>query len=91
MLVHVAFFDGNPVPYYFVNVTNLSRDREVEVTHVWFPDVDPQSGILLVERPLPVRQGCDESWEAWIELARLGDVAHTRRRSPASGCQLARS
>jgi hypothetical protein len=72
VLVHPAVFRGNPTPYYFVNVTNLSRDREVEVTHVWF-DVDPPAHVLRAERPLPVRLRGDESWETWIEFAK---VAH---------------
>ncbi len=68
VLVHSAFFRGKTIPYYFVNVTNLSRDREIEVTHAWF-DVEPPLHVLRAERPLPVRLRCDESWETWIELA----------------------
>ena len=76
MLVHGASFVGNPVPFLFVNVTNLSRDRDIEVTHVWFA-VDPPVHVLLShERPLPVRLRPDESWEAWIEAAKLGSAPH---------------
>src|SRR5437588_3430988 len=70
VLVHAAFFQGSRVPYYFVNVTNLSRDRDVEVTHVWF-DVDPPLPLTLSARPLPVRLRSDESWETWVELGKL--------------------
>ena len=70
VLVHPAVFRGDLTPCYFVNVTNLSRDREVEVTHVWF-DVDSPVHVLRPERPLPVRLRGDESWETWIEFAKL--------------------
>jgi hypothetical protein len=74
VLVHQASFVGNPVPFLFVNVTNLSRDRDIEVTHVWFA-VDPPVHVLLSqERPLPVRLRPDESWEAWVETAKLGSA-----------------
>jgi hypothetical protein len=53
-------------------VTNLSRDRGVEVTHVWF-DTEPPVHVLLAERPLPVRLRSDESWETWVEAGKLWD------------------
>jgi hypothetical protein len=38
--VHRARFVKSPVEYYFLNVTNLSQNRVVEVTHIWqqFPE-----------------------------------------------------
>lgn len=71
------YFQGGPVPFYFVKVTNLSSARDVVITHVWFeaaPTVHP----LLRERPLPQRLRPDETWEAWIPAA---DLAHPRRRT----------
>ena len=48
--VHRAFFDGGQ-ECYFVNVTNVSLNREVEVTHVWF-DLSPRvHAIRPSERP----------------------------------------
>jgi hypothetical protein len=74
--VHRAFFVGRPSsPAYFVNVTNLSRDREVEVTHVWF-DTQPRVHVLRPERPLPKRLRPDESWETWIECGNLPDAVN---------------
>lgn len=70
VLVHAAFFQGSRIPYYFVNVTNLSRDRDVEVTHVWF-DVQPPLPLVLSQRPLPIRLRPDESWETWVEAGKL--------------------
>jgi len=78
--VHLAFFTGGRVPYRFVNVVNLSRGREVEVTHVWF-DVEPRVDVLLTERLLPVRLRADESWEAWIEATKVGNVRNPETRA----------
>ena len=72
--VHTAYVrNGNPTPYYFVNVTNTSSTRDVEVTHAWFA-TNPPVHILNSHRPLPVRLQHDEPWETCIEVARLPDV-----------------
>jgi len=72
--VHTAYFgNGNPTAYYFVNVTNTSSTRDVEVTHVWFA-TNPPVHILNLYRPLPVRLQYGEPWETCIEVARLPDV-----------------
>ncbi len=65
--VHAAYFrNGNPTPYYFVNVTNRSRSRDVEITHVWFA-TDPEVRVLNPGRPLlHVRLQYDQPWETWI-------------------------
>jgi hypothetical protein len=51
--------------YYFINVTNISLNREVEITHAWF-DCSPQVHVLRPERPLPKRLKADETWETWV-------------------------
>jgi hypothetical protein len=71
--VHSAYFVDGEVPYLFINVVNLSHDREVEVTHVWF-DIDPRVDVLLTERP-------DESWEAWVEAAKVAHVSSPETRA----------
>ena len=80
MLVHQAFFVGNRVPFLFINVVNLSRDRDVELTHVWF-DVEPSVHVVLADRALPVRLRPDESWEAWTEWGKLAEYAHPETRA----------
>jgi hypothetical protein len=70
VLVHLANFQGTGRACYFVNVTNLSHNREVEMTHVWF-DVTPQVHALPPDRPLPKRLRPDETWETWVESDRL--------------------
>lgn len=71
--VHRAsFVNGNVYgpDCYFINVTNLSPDREVEITHVWF-EWSPQIHVIRAERPLPRRLKLDESWETWLEINEL--------------------
>ena len=67
VLAHEAVFLTSPPsePHYFVKVTNLSPQREVEVTHIWF-DTDPVVHILNPQRPLPARLRLDETYETWI-------------------------
>ena len=78
--VHLAFFAGGRVPFLFVNVVNLSHDREIEITHVWF-DVEPRVDVLLADRPLPARLRPDESWEAWVEAGKVSHVVQPERRA----------
>ena len=73
--VRLAFFVNGRVPFLFVNVVNLSHDREIEITHVWF-DVEPEVNVVLDERPLPKRLQPDESWETWTEAAKLVHESH---------------
>ncbi len=74
--VHLATFQTGLVCY-FINVTNLSATREVEITHVYF-DTNPQSPVVNPDRPLPKRLKPDESWETWIPIERLPGWVHAK-------------
>src|SRR5438128_1092301 len=63
--VHTAAFLPSARPAFFLNATNLSRDREIELTHVWLAS-SPAIAALQPERPLPKRLKPDETWETWI-------------------------
>jgi hypothetical protein len=76
--VHRAGFVGVGVPQYFINVTNLSAQREVVVTHVWFHD--PVVHVDNPERPLPRRLKLDEPWETWAPIHLVGEGGETRAR-----------
>ena len=52
----------------FVNVTNRSRDRAIEITHIRF-DTTPPTELINLERPLPRRLSPEESWETWLPIA----------------------
>jgi hypothetical protein len=70
LLVHQAYFAATGKACYFLNVTNLSADRELEITHVWF-DLEPQVHAVVHDRPLPKRLKPEETWETWVEAERL--------------------
>ncbi len=67
--VHRAFF-GNGKECFFLNVTNLLKERKIEVTHIWF-EANQQIAVMQKDRPLPKRLEPDETWETWIEVRLL--------------------
>ena len=75
LLVHKANFRNNPTPFYFINATNLSKSRELEITHVWF-DTKPEVPVLEPTRPLPKRLKPDESWETWIGVNQISPTSN---------------
>jgi hypothetical protein len=62
---HKAVFLCTGREAFFLNATNLSKDREIEVTHVWLA-TSPPIPAMQPERPLPKRLKPDETWETWI-------------------------
>src|SRR5215472_6029290 len=74
VLVDAAYFKGSPGKGCFVNVTNRSRDREVEITHVWFECPSGQVPALQQDRPLPKRVKPDETWETLVEARNLPNL-----------------
>lgn len=74
VLMHLACFVEAPQrPAFFINVTNLRAEGEVEVTHVWM-ESPPRTHATPDERPLPVRLRPLESWETWIYVDELPSV-----------------
>jgi hypothetical protein len=69
--VHRGYFSGQDEECHFVNLTNLSSSRAIEVTHVWYEDEAQHIPIMQPSRRLPVRLELDQSWETWIETSRL--------------------
>ncbi|HYM11587.1 MAG TPA: hypothetical protein VEU62_12695 [Bryobacterales bacterium] len=65
LTVHTAYFENNGRAYYFVNLSNSSRNRELVITHIWF-DLNPQVPVMPPERPLPKRLMPEEPWSTWI-------------------------
>lgn len=58
----------------FLTLTNLSRSREVEVTHVWL-DTAPPLDSNRPERRLPRRLQPDETWETSLFLDGMPEPA----------------
>ncbi len=94
LTVHRAFFVASGRECFFVNVTNLSSDREVEITHIWF-DCKPQIPALQVDRMLPKRLKPDETWETWIDVStvpkELRETAYTLARARLSTGRIIKS
>ncbi len=70
VLCHRAFILPNGPEGYFINVTNLSPQRDAEITHVWMACAEDIQ-IINPSRPLPRRLKPEESWETWIEINNL--------------------
>lgn len=70
LLVHHAYFAKSGKAYYFLNLTNRSSERDLEVTHIWFA-LDPEVHAHPPDRSLPKRLKPDETWETWVEADRL--------------------
>jgi hypothetical protein len=68
--VHRGYLVGSSDEQLFINVTNLSPKREVEVIRVWFA-TSPNVEVFNPARPLPKRLRCDESWETWTPVSQL--------------------
>jgi hypothetical protein len=74
---HEARFENADPACMFLTVTNCSRDREVEISHVWIAAHD-YIPVRPADRPLPKPLRPDESWATWIRAdalpAGLGDA-----------------
>src|SRR5687767_11200319 len=73
--VHRAAFRATGQEAFFLNATNLSKDREIELTHVWLASSPPVAA-LQPERPLPKRLKPDETWETWIFVDAIPSHLH---------------
>jgi hypothetical protein len=65
--IHRAFFQTNRVECLFLTVTNLSVDRDIELTHIYL-EGSTQVNVKQTDRPLPVRLKPDEIWETFIKV-----------------------
>ena len=52
----------------FITVTNLSMNREVEITHAWFETPSGQVPAINAKRHLPVRLKPQQVWETWVPV-----------------------
>ncbi len=77
--VHRAQFAGSPKEYYFINITNISPNRTLEITHIWHENGQQHMPINQPSRLLPVRLEGDQSWETFIAIA---DLPETARNNP---------
>jgi hypothetical protein len=82
--VHHAFFVAIGVECYFLNVTNVSSTKELEITHVYFQYIDnKQIPVIQIDRPLPKRLKPDETWETWLRVELIPPSLRTNPFSKA--------
>jgi hypothetical protein len=73
VLAHRAVFLPTSTECYFMKVVNLSKDRPVEITHIWY-ETNPPLHNLNSDRPLPARLRPDETFETWVPIAAVPDA-----------------
>jgi len=71
VLVHKAYFQNNPVQYFFIKIVNITSDAEVEVTHVWCESDTETVDILTA--PLPRRLKPFETYETWVPVEDISE------------------
>ncbi|MEV0910253.1 hypothetical protein [Streptomyces hokutonensis] len=72
--------DDEPgVEYFFIKVTNLSPQREVWVTHIWF-ETEPEIHLLDPEHPFPMSLRLDETFETSIPVSEVPSGVDLERR-----------
>lgn len=68
---------------WFISVTHVSGEENVEITAVWF-ECAPRRFVERRQRRLPVTLRPGESWDTWIEVEKLPedvrDEAHALAR-----------
>jgi hypothetical protein len=72
--VHRAQFVGSPKEYYFINATNISPNRALEITHIWHEAGKHHIPVNQPSRLLPVRLDIDQSWETFIDVSDLPEI-----------------
>jgi hypothetical protein len=70
VLAHRAVYLPTSTECYFMKVVNLSRDRDIEITHIWYETTPPLHN-LNSDRPLKARLRPDETFETWVPVAAL--------------------
>ncbi|MFG2785806.1 hypothetical protein ACGFY7_49320 [Streptomyces prunicolor] len=71
--------DEPEIEYFFIKVTNLSPQREVWVTHIWFA-TEPEKHLLDPRHPLPRRLGLDQTFEMSIPVSEVPSGVDLERR-----------
>jgi hypothetical protein len=64
---HQAVFSHSPVLFYFLTITNLQH-QPIEITHIWYQDINHHIAIQSQSRPLPKRLDVNEEWETWLSI-----------------------
>ena len=66
MIVHKAYFIGNPIEHFFIKIVNATGDADVEITHAWYEN--EQISVEILSAPLPKRLKPFETYETWVPV-----------------------
>lgn len=69
VLVHKAYFIGNSTQNFFVKITNITSESDIEITHVWYESGNFSVDILVTK--LPKRLKPFETHETWIPVSKI--------------------
>jgi len=70
VLVHRSLLEDKRKEAFFITVTNLTLDREFEITSVWF-NANPKIPVTQADRPLPKALKPNETWGTWLPVSKL--------------------
>jgi hypothetical protein len=72
LLAFASFGGGEPITasdeFWFITVTNASRDRDIVVTHIW---IETDARVDVIDRALPVRLKHSAPWETSIPMSEV--------------------
>jgi len=75
VLVHRAFLEDSRKEAFFIIITNLTLDREIEITHIWF-NSNPKVHVIRDDRLLPKKLKPNETWDTWLPVNKLPSGYH---------------
>jgi hypothetical protein len=70
VLVHRALLEDKQKEAFFITVTNLTLDRELEITNIWF-NSNPKVHVIRNDRLLPKKLKPNETWDTWLPVNKL--------------------
>jgi hypothetical protein len=73
LTVHRAYFLPRGPECFFINATNLTKDSDLVVTHIWLATM-PEIHVVREDRLLPKRLNPQETWETWIRVEEVPSV-----------------
>jgi hypothetical protein len=75
VLVHRALTEDKKKEAFFITITNLTLDREIEITNIWF-NSSPKVQVIRDDKPLPKKFKPNETWGTWLPVGKLPQAYH---------------
>ncbi len=75
VLVHRANVEESQKEAFFITITNMTLDREIEITNVWF-NSSPKIQVVHEDKKLPKVLKPNETWDTWMYVSKLASAYH---------------